>query len=222
VDTARFSSRDSKEASGALRACFVGRLVPYKGPDMLLEAVAPLLRNGQLKLDIIGDGPLMPDLRAFARDHALEDGVSFHGWIAHERLQPIMRESRLLLFPSIREFGGGVVLEAMALGIVPVVVDYAGPAELVNDSVGFKIPMGARSSIIANLREIVSTIIGDEQQLNAKSAAARARVHKYFSWDVKARQMLEIYDWVRGRRPEKPDFFPAESCIAPDMGRGNQ
>ena len=208
VDPARFSSCDSKVPSGTLRACFVGRLVPYKGPDMLLEAVAPLVRNGQLKLDIIGDGPLMPDLRAFARDHGLGDGVFFHGWIAHEKLQPIMREARLLLFPSIREFGGGVVLEAMALGIVPVVVDYAGPGELVNDAVGFKIPMGGRSSIIAKLRDIVSTILGDEQQLKAKSAAARARVHDYFSWEVKARQVLEIYDWVRGRRPEKPDFFP--------------
>jgi hypothetical protein len=44
--------------------------------------------------------------------------------------------------------------------------------------------------------------------LRAKSVAARARVHDYFSWEVKARQVLEIYDWVRGRRPEKPDFFP--------------
>lgn len=210
VDPARFSGTVSSAAAQILRACFVGRLVPYKGPDMLLEAVAPLVRDARLRLDIIGDGPMMSELQGFVREHGLQTGVVLHGWVAHEKLQPIMRESRLLLFPSIREFGGGVVLEAMALGIVPVVVDYAGPGELVNEAVGFKIPMGGRESIIEKLREIVIAIQADPRQLELKSVAARARVRDFFSWDVKARQMLEIYEWVLGRSPEKPEFFPEQ------------
>jgi glycogen synthase len=208
VDLARFSDGKSKPAWGKLRACFVGRLVPYKGPDMLLEAVASVVRSGQLQLDIIGDGPMMEELRNFVRDNSLEGGVVLHGWIAHEKLQSVMCESQLLLFPSIREFGGGVVLEAMALGIVPVVVDYAGPGELVNDTVGFKIPLTNRSSIVANLGAVVSRILRDPEALEAKSAAARARVRDHFTWEVKARQMVDIYDWVQGLRPAKPEFFP--------------
>jgi glycosyltransferase involved in cell wall biosynthesis len=207
VDPARFPDRTSTPAAGKLRACFVGRLVPYKGPDMLLEAVASVVRSGQLQLDIIGDGPMMSELQTFVRDNSLQGGVVLHGWIAHEKLQSVMRESQLLLFPSIREFGGGVVLEAMALGIVPVVVDYAGPGELVNDAVGFKIPLTDRSSIVANLGAIVSEILRDRQALDGKSTAARAHVREHFTWEVKAQQMMEIYDWVQGIRPAKPEFF---------------
>jgi glycosyltransferase involved in cell wall biosynthesis len=198
-----------------VRACFVGRLVPYKGPDLLLEAVAPLVRDGRLRLDVIGDGPLRAELQAFVREHELQSGVTLHGWIANESLQPVMRKSQLLLFPSIREFGGGVVLEAMALGIVPVVVDYAGPAELVTEEVGFKIPLGDRQFIIDHLRETVAQICDAPQQLLVKSAAARARVQEHFTWCAKARQVIQIYEWVRGGRNLKPNFFNLDLSLMP-------
>ena len=55
IDPSRFN-RVAAPDPGVLRACFVGRLVPYKGPDMLLDAAAPLLRDGRLRLEMIGDG----------------------------------------------------------------------------------------------------------------------------------------------------------------------
>jgi glycosyltransferase involved in cell wall biosynthesis len=207
IDPAKFSASDLKPTVGVLRACFVGRLVPYKGPDMLLEAVAPLIKAGRLHLDIIGDGPLMPALAASVKAHGLESGIALRGWLSHDEMQPVMRESQLLLFPSIREFGGGVVLEAMAMGLVPVVVDYAGPGELVSDAVGFKIPMGPRAAIVTRLRDTVSALCDDPAQLIGKSQAARDYVRKFFTWDVKARQVTAVYDWVLKRRPDKPDFF---------------
>jgi glycosyltransferase involved in cell wall biosynthesis len=182
---------------------------------MLLEAIAPLVKAGRLRLDIIGDGPLMPALIAAVKADGLESGVALRGWLSHDDMQPVMRESQLLLFPSIREFGGGVVLEAMAMGLVPVVVDYAGPGELVSDAVGFKIPMGPRATIVGQLRNAVSSLCDDPAQLIGKSQAARDYVRKFFTWDVKARQVAAVYDWVLKRRPDKPDFFAAPGNEAP-------
>lgn len=204
IDPDRFALQANPQ-SGALRACFVGRLVPYKGPDMLIQAAAPLLRDGRMTLDVIGDGPMMPQLRAMAQDLR---GITFHGWQDHRAVQDIMARCHLLAFPSIREFGGGVVLEAMALGVTPLVVDYAGPGELVQEGLGYKVPCGARAQIVAAFRTELTRLAQEPEDLAVTGAAARARVQSHFTWARKAAQVAQVYDWVlEGKTGAKPQFF---------------
>lgn len=209
VDPARFSKQAAcYSGAGPLRACFVGRLVPYKGPDMLLEAAEPLLRSGQLHIDILGDGPLMPALKEWVETRQLQHAVNLPGWVAHQDLQGIMCQSQLLTFPSIREFGGGVVLEAMALGLVPVIVDYAGPAELVTPSTGYTVPIGSRSEIVEALRQTLGQLCENPAPLAEQSALCRAHVQEWFTWSAKARQVKRVYDWVLRLSPSRPQPVP--------------
>lgn len=202
VDPARFTRRAAHDAPH-LRACFIGRMVPYKGPDMLIEAALPLLRAGKMELDMIGDGPMLAALRARASD---APGLRFHGWLAHERVQDVLACCTLMAFPSIREFGGGVVLEAMATGVPPLIVDYAGPGELVTEGLGFKVPMGTRSEIVSAFRAELERLSGAPELLRETGAAGRARVQSHFTWDAKARQIARVHDWARGTG-DKPEFL---------------
>jgi glycosyltransferase involved in cell wall biosynthesis len=208
IDPARFNLQARQDLAAPLRACFIGRLVPYKGPDMLIEAAAPMLAAGQLVLDVIGDGPMLPDLQALVEGLGVAQAVTFHGNLPHAEVQHVAVRANLLTFPSIREFGGGVVLEAMALGVVPVIVDYAGPGELVTGTTGYKIPLGPRAAIIAGLRDKLAEIIADPSPLPGLARAARNRALGDFTWDAKARQVAEVYDWVLGQR-EKPRLLQA-------------
>lgn len=195
IDPARFNRRATPQA-GPLRACFIGRMVPYKGPDMLLDAAADLLRDGQMMLDMVGDGPMMPDLHAQADRPGIAENVIFHGWQAHEAVQDILCRAHLFAFPSIREFGGGVVLEAMALGVPPLIVDYAGPGELVDDSIGLKTPIGPRDRIIADFRAELTRLAADPAQLRPLADAAYTRIQDHFLWARKADQIRRAYDWM--------------------------
>lgn len=209
IDPGRFSLV-AAPAPGPLRACFIGRMVPYKGPDMLLEAAAPLLRDGRMTLEMIGDGPLLADLRTRAEAQGLGQAVTFHGWLEHGAVQSVAARCAALTFPSIREFGGGVVLEAMALGLAPVIVDYAGPGELVTPGTGFKVPLGRRDAIIAAFRAELERLAADPAAVAAAGAAARVRVAELFTWERKAGQVREVYDWVLGDRADRPRFFPGD------------
>jgi glycosyltransferase involved in cell wall biosynthesis len=200
IDPARFNLVAKQDISGPLRACFIGRLVPYKGPDMLLEAAAPLLRDGRLMLDMIGDGPMRGALEHQAAQLGLSQAVTFHGNLPHHKVQTVAVQSNLLTFPSIREFGGGVVLEAMALGVVPVIVDYAGPGELVTQETGYKVPIGTRAEIVASFRMMLETITTDPHALPEQGKAARRRTLEMFTWDAKARQVRAVYNEICERK----------------------
>lgn len=179
-----------------LKAAFVGRLVPYKGADLLIEASVPLLRAGSLQLKIIGDGPQGPALKEKVRALKLESAVQFHGWVQHDQVQEVLRSCDFLALPSVREFGGGVVLEAMALAVTPVVADYAGPSELVDGSTGIRVPFSDERSLIGGFRSAMIKLIRAPERLNEMGAAARAKVLENFTWEAKAQQILGIYQAV--------------------------
>jgi glycosyltransferase involved in cell wall biosynthesis len=207
IDPARFTQIARHDNEGPMRACFIGRLVPYKGPDMLIAAAAQLLRDGRMTLDIVGDGPMMAELTAQVDKEDVAGAVRLLGWVAHEEVQTILAEADLLAFPSIREFGGGVVLEAMAMGVAPLVVDYAGPGELVTEGLGAKVPIGTREDIIPAFRDALIALAADPVELAAMGERGRAHVAAKFTWARKAEQVLEVYAWVLGKRADRPEFF---------------
>jgi len=206
IDPKRFSRQSEKPQIPPLRVAFVGRLVPYKGADILLEAAAPLVRQGCVIVELIGDGPQMPALTALVARENIANGVKVRGSLPHTELQNWLGTVHVLGFPSIREFGGAVVLESMALGVIPVVIDYGGPGELITSSTGFKLPLGSRQELIESYRNILTNLLQEPSKLTVMSQNARERVFRHFTWDAKARQVHEVYLWVLGRRAEKPEF----------------
>ena len=99
------------------------------------------------------------------------------------------------MFPSLREFGGGAVLEALAKALPSIVVDYGGPAELVTPDCGELLPMRPRAepSRIASLRQSMEGLAADPARCRAMGAAACRRVREHFTWDVKAERIVEMY-----------------------------
>lgn len=214
IDLARFPAVQKPKAQTPLRVAFVGRLVPLKGVDMLIEAAAPLLKGGQLELDLIGDGPEKGRLGELAARLGVSEQVRLDGWVPHAQLADRLKTAQVFAFPSVREFGGGAVIEAMALGLVPVVLDHGGPVELVPSHTGYVIPMMERSAIVERLRELFASLIADPSPLDAFSLQAQEHIRRYYTWEAKAAQILEVYEWVLGRREQKPDWgmpfgFPA-------------
>jgi glycosyltransferase involved in cell wall biosynthesis len=199
-DPDRFKVPRNHSATLPLKGAFVGRLVPYKGADMLLEAASPYLREKKLQLHIIGDGPQRALLEAMVDRLGIRPSVFFHGLIPHIDVQNTLSECDFLALPSVREFGGAVVVESMALGVAPIVADYAGPSELVDDQTGIRIGFKDKQSLIEGLRQTIGDIIRSPAMLDRLGAAGREKVQKKLTWEAKANQIVAIYDAVlKGR-----------------------
>lgn len=208
LDLDRFNQLADHAPGGPLRLCFIGRLVPYKGADIAIDAACALLRDGRARLDIVGDGPMAAELRERVAAMGLGGAVTFHGWVEHRAVQQIAATCSVLLFPSLREFGGGVVLEAMALGLVPVVVGYGGPGELAQDGRGMVVPIGPRAQIVGGARQALEWLAGHRAEIPAIGAKARQWAVANLSWPAKARQVARIYAWAVGDAAVRPRPFP--------------
>jgi glycosyltransferase involved in cell wall biosynthesis len=179
-----------------LRVGFVGRLVPYKGADILVEASAEYIRKNEMELHIIGDGPQRADLEAQVDRLGVRSGVTFHGWLPHMEVQTRLSSYDVMALPSVREFGGGVVVEAMALGVTPMVADYAGPSELVDDETGIRVPFSDKATLVAGFEKAIGAAVQSPARLTAMGVAARRKVRETLTWDAKADQISKVYEAV--------------------------
>ena len=199
IDPARFHQLRHRQAALPLQLLFVGRLVPYKGADMAIEAAEPLLADGRAELTIVGDGPQRAALQELAARSAKPGAIRFTGQIPHEQIGEYFAAADLFVFPSIREFGGAVALEAMAMGAVPIVVKYGGPGELVTDETGYCLEIGPREQIVRALGQTLEEIAANPAALFQKIDAGRERVYCQFTWAAKANETFKIYSSVLRR-----------------------
>jgi glycosyltransferase involved in cell wall biosynthesis len=194
IDPERFPLASAwPEPQKRFRFVTIGRLVPYKGFDLTLEAMGQSDALRQCELVIIGDGPQRAELESLTDLWKLRDVVHFRGNIDNAAIAKELRSAQVFVFPSLREFGGGVVLEAMASGLPCVVVDYGGPAELVNSDSGILLPMRRRDEMVANLRAAMESLASDSARCRTMSAAGVARVRDHFTWSAKADRIAAIY-----------------------------
>lgn len=134
----------SKQAArGApLRVGFVGRLEPYKGPHILLEAMAAIPRDVPIRLIVAGSGTEFPYLRALEALAAGDERIEFLGPISHDELPGFLHRIDVLAVPSnYMETGPLVVLEAHAFGVPVMGADLGGIAERIRDGIdGWLLP----------------------------------------------------------------------------------
>jgi glycosyltransferase involved in cell wall biosynthesis len=130
----------------------------------------------------------------------LGQAVRFHGWLPHARVQEVLKDCDFMALPSVREFGGAVVLESMALGVPPIVADYGGPSELVDEATGIRVPFRDKPTLVQGMRRAIETVVGAPSALDGLGAAGRQKISREFTWDAKAEQIVKVYKKILDSR----------------------
>lgn len=205
VDPQVFYSSGERPDNRRLTFICVGRLVPLKLLDVALRVFAGSEQLRRHKLVLVGDGMERHALETQARELGLQQVVEFTGWISADQVAERLRAADIFFFPSIRELGGGVVVEAMSCGCVPVVVDYGGPGGVVaGQSCGAAVPLGDKGELVKRFTNVLENYVRDRSLRLEHAAAAVRRAQAHFSWNAKASKLVEIYQWVLGQRSLRP------------------
>ncbi|MGH8501853.1 MAG: glycosyltransferase [Gammaproteobacteria bacterium] len=178
------------------RLLFVGRLVPKKGLDYLIEALA-LVRahHPQATLDVVGSGPEEPRLRARAASLGLWHAIRFHGAVSHAALPQFYRGAAITVVPSVidkdgdREGFGLVAVEALGCGCAVIASDLPAIGDTIRDGVTGLL---ARAADAAHLAERIASLL-EQPALRAKLAAqGRAYVLARYDWEHVAARYGEL------------------------------
>jgi glycosyltransferase involved in cell wall biosynthesis len=182
--------------SDAAAVGFVGRLVPEKGVDLLLEAAAGVPDAWVL---ILGGGPEERRLRSRADALGIAARVRFVGALPSTAVASWLPALDVLALPSLTTPGwaeqfGRALVEAMACGVAVVGSDSGEIGAVIGDA-GTVVPEGSVSA----LRDALSRLLGDRSELRRLAHAGRSRVLERFTQDVIVEQTVSFYGLVLAR-----------------------
>jgi len=200
--------------SGAkLELIFVGGLVPRKACDLALRAAAPLLQADFARFTIVGDGPERNNLQQLVKTLDIEKAVVFCGWLSHADALSCLRSADVMVFPSLRDNGAGIVFEALACGAVPVVADFGGPGDIVHADVGYKVALTNEADIVAQMEKILTELAHNRGRLALLRRQGIVYARERLTWDAKAQDTTKVLHWAVRQGP-KPDLPPPKRLAA--------
>jgi glycosyltransferase involved in cell wall biosynthesis len=183
---------DQKDSFDVL---WVGRFIPTKMLDLTLTVIRELADLPNLKVHIVGESK-NPEITAFYKEKARKLGIEnlcdWRGWISHDEVQALMKESDLLFFPSVVEGTPHVVLESIANNLPIVCFDACGQGDIVNERLGIKIPVSRPEESICKFVEAISELYHDRKLLSEMRANCNDG-KKELSWNRKIEQVYSIY-----------------------------
>jgi glycosyltransferase involved in cell wall biosynthesis len=202
VDLSLFQHRSELRAPRAsVRFAFMGRLVDWKRVDLLLEALQRC--PAHYELEILGEGNMRPALEARAAALKLSARVRFFGLLSQQECSQRLGECDALVLPSMRECGGAVVLEAMAMGLPVIATAWGGPIDYLDATSGILVPPDSPKTFVVSLANAMQKL-GASPELRAElGAAGRARVERDFDWERKIDRILDVYAEAAGVLPQR-------------------
>jgi colanic acid/amylovoran biosynthesis glycosyltransferase len=185
-----------------VRILSVARLVPIKGLDYLLRALAKVVpAHPRVSLTIAGDGPVRGELESLAHELKLDVHVRFLGAVEQGEIRRLMGQSHILVQPSITTPDGAqegipmVLMEAMASGLPVITTDYSCMPELVDQGVsGYLVPERDIDGIAAKL----TLLVENTASWASMGQAGRTKVAQFYSVRTLNSRLAEIYSGPRG------------------------
>lgn len=201
-DDATFDYVERATHEGPTRLVAVGNLVPVKGFDVAIEAVARAVEHGaDVELTIVGRGPQRAALEALASGRGVADRIRFTGYIEREQLAEEYARADAVVVPSRQEGFGVALVEALATGLPAVVTRSGGPDEILGGSM-MPVPgsgLTVRPDDAEDLGRAIAEIAANLDGYDRKAISADA--HARFGRRTVATRLSMLYREVVEGRP---------------------
>jgi glycosyltransferase involved in cell wall biosynthesis len=178
---------------GPPRLLYAGRLLYWKGVHIAIEAIANLVpRMPDIKFTIVGFGPEADRLRADIARYNIEKNIEFVAWMPQDQFMRLYDANDMLLFPSLHDSTGWVVLEALCKGMPVACLDLGGPKDIVTPQSGVITTTANLSTrqVAKNMADQLYDALKSPAHMAELSKGAITRAHDFLLTD----QIQRLYD----------------------------
>ena len=191
-----FVPPSTRPDANTVQLLFVGRLIPYKGIELLLQALEIAVRRCRIKLNIVGgsDPVYKKFLLRLIQELRLEPSITFVPPVPRDQLPSLYQQADVFCFPTICDTYGIALLEAMSCGCAVLVSDVAGAGELVNGENGLKVSLNTPDQYIREYAEKIVALAKNHELRASLGRAARQFILREHDWDRIGKQVLAVYD----------------------------
>ena len=186
----RISKKETKDIE--FKLITTGRLIPSKNILILVKSLKLLNKTKKVKLTIVGSGPekqnILNEIKSLSESHSVELIEEIPRKVLLQKLQ----DSDIYLFPSLREGGSWALMEAMAVGLPVICLNWSGMQIITDTESAIQLPVTNPEQMVIDVSEAINKLITDSDLRNNMGNAGRERIKNFFNWDVKGEFMEKL------------------------------
>ncbi len=189
IDSARYNQDSSVSKHTTPTIIYLGRLKKYKSVQRLIKALS-LVREkiADARLQIVGSGDYMNELKAQAAGCGVSDVVEFTGFVSADEKVERLRRAHVCVCPSMKEGWGLTNIEANACGTAVIAANVEGLRDSVNEGVsGLLYPYADLNSLVEKLISVLS-----DSELRSRLERGALDWSKQFNWDDAAQKFMTV------------------------------
>ena len=196
----RLSSYKNGERINLLWA---GRIVAHKNFGLLLEALVGLSSEINWCLHVAGKGHLLEYWKRKVIKKDLQRYISFLGEVPFSKMSEHYKWANVLVFPSLREATGTVIIESMSHGVPVIAFKIHGASSVLDESCGILVSVINKQQMIRDFRNAIITLYKNPQHRIKMGEAGRNKVIQNYLWEKRGAKMNDFYRCILSRNNRK-------------------
>jgi len=185
MDMSELQLQPDKYENNIIEFISTGRLVPFKNLSCAIEALAIVKKKHKFHYTIIGKGPEEKKLKSLISRLGLDDSIEIKKQMPRYEVLKQLQTADAYLFPSLREGGSWALMEALALELPAVCLNWTGMKLICDETCAVLLDVTNPKQMVIDFAEGVCKLIENQKLRKQMGKNARQRMKKYYSWDAK-------------------------------------
>lgn len=190
-DVFRYKKHDRND--GKIRFISTGRLLPSKNILSAIRSLQYLPKDLDYEYFIIGSGNQKNEIEKEIITNNLSNKVRILDEMPRSGVLNELQKADIFLFPSLREGGSWALMEAMAIGLPVICLDWAGMKIITDNSCAIRLPVTNPEQMPKDMANAIVELVKDPNLRKRMGENGRKRIQDVFNWDVKGEFMEELF-----------------------------